>query len=94
MQQDFGFDLGDETHVTIVGVQGKIPSHASYTSSVPSVESRRSKHFHIRVIIKHMKVDTLFLFWYPSEFNICRNCQEDGIINNTSQETLSSWLTM
>jgi hypothetical protein len=42
-------DLGDETKITTVGLSGKIGD--GYDS--------RSKLFHIRVIMKHNKIDTL-----------------------------------
>jgi hypothetical protein len=57
-----GSDSGDETQITVVGVQGILSSHASSSSSIPSpnFERIRSEIFHIRVITKHTKVDTLF----------------------------------
>jgi hypothetical protein len=62
VQQDLGFDSGDETQITVVGVQGILSSHASSSSSIPSPNSERTRSelFHIRVITKHTKVDTLF----------------------------------
>jgi hypothetical protein len=44
-----GYDLGDETKITTVGLTGKIGD--GYDS--------RSKLFHIRVIMKHTNIDTL-----------------------------------
>jgi hypothetical protein len=46
---DLGSDSGDESKITSVGLTGKIGD--GYDS--------RSKFFHIRVIMKHTKVDTL-----------------------------------
>jgi hypothetical protein len=46
---DLGYDSGDETKITIVGLIGKIGD--GYDS--------RCKLFHIRVIMKHTKIDTL-----------------------------------
>jgi hypothetical protein len=44
-----GYDSGDETNITTVGLLGKIGD--GYDS--------RSKLFHIRVIMKHTKINTL-----------------------------------
>ena len=44
-----GYDSGDETKITTVGLTGKIGD--GYDS--------RCKLFHIRVIMKHTKIDTL-----------------------------------
>jgi hypothetical protein len=44
-----GYDLGDETKITTVGLTGKIGD--GYDS--------RCKLFHIRVIMKHTEIDTL-----------------------------------
>jgi hypothetical protein len=46
---DLGYDSGDETKITTVGLTGKIGD--GYDS--------RSKFFHIRVILKHTKIKTL-----------------------------------
>jgi hypothetical protein len=46
---DLGSDLGDESKVSLVGLTGKISD--GFDS--------RSKLFHIRVIIRHTKIDTL-----------------------------------
>jgi hypothetical protein len=46
---DLGYDSGDETKITAIGLTGKIGD--GYDS--------RSKSFHIRVIMKHTKIDTL-----------------------------------
>jgi hypothetical protein len=62
VQQDLGFDSSDEMKITTVGVQGKVSSHASSSSTILSseIEKKRSELFHIRVVAKHTKVDTLF----------------------------------
>ena len=62
MQQDLGFDSRDEEKITMVGVQGKDSLHASSNSNNESHddERKRNKLFHIRVVSKHTKVDTLF----------------------------------
>jgi hypothetical protein len=49
MNNRLGYDLGDETKITIVGLKGKI-GDGFYSIS---------KLFHIRVIMKHTKIDTL-----------------------------------
>jgi hypothetical protein len=46
---DLGYDSGDESKITTIGLSGKIGD--GYDS--------RSKLFHIRVIMKHTKIDTL-----------------------------------
>ena len=46
---DLGYDSGDKTKITTVGLSGKIGD--GFDS--------RSKLFHIRVIMKHTKIDTL-----------------------------------
>jgi len=63
VQQELGSDSGDEEKITIVGLQGKVSSHASSSSTVPSLanDKRRSELFHIRVVTKHTKVETLFV---------------------------------
>jgi hypothetical protein len=61
-QIDLGSDSGDETKVTVTEIKGK-NSEASTSSSVQSLkvdEIKRRKLFHIRVISKHTKIDTLF----------------------------------
>jgi hypothetical protein len=46
----------------VVGVQGKYSLHASSSSNNEShvVEQKRTELFHIRVVSKHTKIDTLF----------------------------------
>jgi hypothetical protein len=62
MQQDLGSDSTDEEKIKTVGLQGKVSLHASSISTIPSLEydERRSELFHIRVVTKHTKVETLF----------------------------------
>jgi hypothetical protein len=63
-QHDLGSDSGDETKITAMGFQGKdsIASTSSSSSSLNETqhEKERIKLFHIRVISKHTKIDTLF----------------------------------
>jgi hypothetical protein len=61
---DLGSDYGDETKIIAMGFQGK-DSIASTNSSSSSLnetqhEKERIYIFHIRVISKHTKIDTLF----------------------------------
>jgi hypothetical protein len=64
-QHDLGFDSGDETKITAMGYQGN-GSIASTSSSsnnnlnVTQQEKERIELFHIRVVSKHTKIDTLF----------------------------------
>jgi hypothetical protein len=62
VQQDLGSDSGDEGNITTVGVQGKDSLHASSSSNDESHvdEQKRNELFHIRVVSKHTKIDTLF----------------------------------
>jgi len=62
VKQDLGFDSGDEGNITAVGVQGKYSLHASSNSNHESHddERKRNESFHIRVVSKHTKIDTLF----------------------------------
>eukprot|EP00253_Pinus_taeda_P004927 PITA_04927 len=64
IQKDLGLDSGDETIVTTIGIKGK-DSKASTSNSAQSVdnennERERNELFHIKVISKHDKIDTLF----------------------------------
>jgi hypothetical protein len=65
VQHDLGSDLGDETKITTMGYQGN-GSIASTSSSsnnninVTRQEKERIELFHIRVVSKHTKIDTLF----------------------------------
>jgi hypothetical protein len=49
-------------NITMVGVQGKDSLHASSNSNNESHddEIKRNELFHIRVVSKHTKIDTLF----------------------------------
>ena len=68
MQQDLGSDLGDEALITAAGTKGTLTPHvnseshegtSSIDESLPN-ERKRIELFHIRVIINHTKVETLF----------------------------------
>ena len=62
-QQDLGFESGDETKITAMGI--KVKESISSTSisnchtSTPN-EQTRIELFHVRVISKNTKIDTLF----------------------------------
>jgi hypothetical protein len=61
IQQNLGSDSGDETIITPMGVRG-ISSIVSTSSSSPKseiVDDKRNELFHIKVITKHVKIDTL-----------------------------------
>jgi hypothetical protein len=62
VKPDLGSDLGDEGKITTVGVQGKHSLHASSNSNNESHDDKRKRNelFHIRVVSKHTKIDTLF----------------------------------
>jgi len=62
VQQDLGSDSGDERNITTVGVQGKYFIHASSSCNDESHvdEWKRNELFHIRVVSKNIKIDTLF----------------------------------
>ena len=63
-QHDLGYDSRDETQITAMGFQGKDSiANTSYSSSILNEtqhEKERIEIFHIRVISKHTKLDTLF----------------------------------
>jgi len=64
IHKDFWSDSGDETTITTTGIKGK-NSEASTSNSTQSIgneENERKRHelFHIRVISKHQKINTLF----------------------------------
>eukprot|EP00253_Pinus_taeda_P019644 PITA_19644 len=64
IQKDLGSDSSDENTVTATGIKGK-SSEASTSNSTQAInneENERKRHeiFHIRVISKHQKIDTLF----------------------------------
>ena len=55
-----GSDLGDETKIVAMSIQGKNPS-IFVSKNEPIIDERkRSDLFHIKVITKHTKIDTLF----------------------------------
>jgi hypothetical protein len=63
--QDLGSDCGDETKITAMGYQGNNSVASTSSSSNANVnvtqqEKTRIELFHIRVISKHTKIDTLF----------------------------------
>jgi hypothetical protein len=62
MKQDLGSNSGDEGNIIAVGVQGKYSLHASSNSNNESHDDERKRNelFHIRVVSKHTKIDTLF----------------------------------
>jgi len=64
IQKDLGLDSRDETTIVATGIKGK-SSKASTSNSAQSIideEHERKRHelFHIRVVSKHQKIDTLF----------------------------------
>jgi hypothetical protein len=65
IQHDLGSDSGDETNITTMGYQGNgsITSTSSSSNNnlnVTRQEKERIELFHIRVVSKHTKIDTLF----------------------------------
>eukprot|EP00253_Pinus_taeda_P019021 PITA_19021 len=64
IQKDLGLDSGDETTIVATGIKGKNSeaSTSNFAQTIDSEESERGRHelFHIRVISKHQKIDTLF----------------------------------
>jgi hypothetical protein len=62
VQQDLGSESRDEGKITAAGIQGKYYLHASSSSNDESHidERKRNELFHIRVVSKHTKIDTLF----------------------------------
>jgi hypothetical protein len=65
VQQDLGSDSGDETKIIAMGYQGNGSVASTISSSNSNVnvtqqEKTRIELFHIRVISKHTKIDTLF----------------------------------
>eukprot|EP00253_Pinus_taeda_P002514 PITA_02514 len=64
IQKDLGSDLGDETIIAATGIKGKNSkaSTSNFTQSVVDEEHERKRHelFHIRIISKNQKIDTLF----------------------------------
>jgi len=64
IQKDLGSDSSDKTTVTTIGIKGKDSKASTSTSSHfvdnDNDERKRNELFHIRVISKHTKIDTLF----------------------------------
>jgi hypothetical protein len=62
MQQVLGSNLVDEGKIPVVRVQGKYSVHSNSISNNESHEDeqKRNELFHIRVVYKHTKIDTLF----------------------------------
>jgi hypothetical protein len=62
VQQDLGSESGNKGKITAAEVQGKYSLHASSSSIDESYidEQKRNLLFHIRVVSKHTKIDTLF----------------------------------
>ena len=62
-KHDLGYDLGDETKVATMVTKGKesiaSTSSSNYHNNTPNEEAR-IELFHVRVISKHTKIDTLF----------------------------------
>ena len=62
-QQDFGSDSGYETKIIAMGMKGKkyiaSTSESNCHTSTPNEETRIGL-FHVRVIAKHTKINTLF----------------------------------
>ena len=63
IQEDLGSNSGDETKITTMVIKGKeliaSTSISNYHTSTPNEETR-IELFHVRVISKHTKIDTLF----------------------------------
>jgi hypothetical protein len=63
-QHDLGTDSGDETKITTMGFQGKdsISSTSSSTGNLHETQHAKERIdiFHISIIPKHTKIDTLF----------------------------------
>jgi hypothetical protein len=62
VQQYLGSDSCDEEKITTVVLQGKVYLHVISSSKIPSLgnDEIRSELSHIRVVTKHIKVETLF----------------------------------
>ena len=62
MQQDLGSYSLDETQIVAKDIQGKTSLHTGTSSSNAShdINKRRSELFHIGVVAKHTKIETLF----------------------------------
>lgn len=64
IQKELGSDSGDKATITTTSIKGKdseaSTSNSSYYVDKESNERKRNELFHIRVISKHTKIDTLF----------------------------------
>lgn len=65
IQQDLGLDIGDETKIIAMRRKGISNSRSSSSIQSSTLESdnnewKQSDLFHIRVITKHTKIDSLF----------------------------------
>eukprot|EP00253_Pinus_taeda_P032614 PITA_32614 len=64
IQKDLGSDSGDEIIIAATGIKGKNSeaSTSNFSQTIIDEEHERKRHelFHIRVISKHQKIDTLF----------------------------------
>eukprot|EP00253_Pinus_taeda_P025902 PITA_25902 len=64
IQKDLGPDSGDETTIAATGIKGKNSEASTSNSTQPIIdeehERRRHELFHIRVVSKYQKIDTLF----------------------------------
>ena len=62
IEDDLGSNLGDETDITTMGLKGKsiTSTSSSSCSNVTQDDDTRIEIFHIRVVSKHTKIDTLF----------------------------------
>ena len=62
IQHDLGSYSGDETKITTMGLKGMDIAISIYSNSLNDTQYRKTRIeiFHIRVISKHTKIDTLF----------------------------------
>ena len=60
IQHDMELEYGDETKIVVTCLQGKSSSDCVIKDEPAIIEKKRSELFHIRVISKHTKFDTLF----------------------------------
>ena len=63
IEHDLGSDSGDERNITAMGLKSKhiVSTSSSNFSNVTQDEDTRIETFHIRVISKHTKIDTIFI---------------------------------
>ena len=62
IEHDLGSDSGDETKIKTMGLKGKniASTSSSSCSNVTQYEDTRIELFHIKVVTKRTKIDTLF----------------------------------